>query len=565
MMMKRLAALYTRVSSEQQKEAQTIDSQVAALQEYAHKEGYQVPEQWVFRDEGYSGSILRRPGLDRIRDLAAEQQLEAVLIYSPDRLSRNYAYQVILVEELNAQGVEVIFMNAPQADSPESALLLQFQGMIAEYERALIKERSRRGKRHKAKAGCVNVLAAAPYGYRYVKKTENMAAYYEINEAQAGVVQDVYRLYTEELWSIGAITRWLGEQGILTQKGKPNWDRSTVWAMLRNPAYMGKACFGKTQAVERKKVTRPLRQKGGYSPRCSANRELPRENWIEIPVPAIISVDTFELAQERLQKNKQLAARRTKEPTLLQGMLVCRHCGYAYYRTSTRTSKRKIYYYRCLGSDDYRYKDGRICHSRPIRQDYIDELVWQHLIKLLERPGLIRKEIRKRTEQAAASNPVKLRKEKLQKEKAKLQKSIDKLLDAYQEHLIPLSELRKRIPPLRKREATLNAELNSLQAKNLYEEQNHTTIQGIEHFLAQLRLHANKLDIENKRKILQLLVKEILVGDDTIIINHCIKTKGRLGRENEQSYLLCGGREGAALGRALYPLRCQPVLHHAAP
>jgi site-specific DNA recombinase len=563
MMMNRLAAIYTRVSSEQQKEAQTIDSQVAALLEYAQRENYQVPEQWVFRDEGYSGSMLRRPGLDQIRDLAAEQQLEAILIYSPDRLSRNYAYQVILIEELNGQGAEVVFMNAPQTDSPESTLLVQFQGMIAEYERALIKERSRRGKRHKAKTGCISVLSGAPYGYRYVKKTQYTAAYYEIIETQATVVRQIYQLYTEEFWSIAAITRWLEEQNITTKKGKSNWDRSTIWAMLRNPAYMGKACFGKTQVAERQKITRPLRQKGGYSPRCSANRERPREDWIEIPVPAIISSDTFELAQQRLQKNKQLAARRTVEHTLLQGMLVCNHCGYSYYRTSTKTSKKKIHYYRCLGSDDYRYKNGRICPSRPIRQDYLDELVWLHLIRLLEEPDLIHQEIRKRTEQAVSSDPIRIRKDKLVKQKAKLEKSIDKLLDAYQEHLISLTELRKRIPALRKRKNTLNAELNSLDAKTLFQEQNQNIIQDVESFLAQLQLNENMLDIETKRKILQLLVKEILIKDKSIIINHCIKVKGKVGRQTEQCYPLRGGSKRTTLRCALIPRLFNAVYHHA--
>lgn len=249
----KLAAIYTRVSSGHQKEAQTIESQVSNLLEYAEQEAYQVPPEWIFRDEGYSGSILKRPGLDKIRDLAADQQLEAVLIYAPDRLSRNYAYQMILIEEFNNQGVEVVFRNNPKSDSPESALLLQFQGMIAEYERGLIKERSRRGKRHKAKSGSVNVLSNAPYGYRYVRKTENTEAYYEIIDAQAQIVQQVYHYYTEKFWSIRAIVRWLNKQNIPTRSGKFNWERSTVWAMLRNPAYMGKACFGKSRPTQRKK------------------------------------------------------------------------------------------------------------------------------------------------------------------------------------------------------------------------------------------------------------------------------------------------------------------------
>jgi len=158
------AAIYARVSSDQQKEEKTIASQTAALREFARQEGYQVPDEWVFEDEGYSGASLIRPGLERIRDLAAEGQIQAVLALSPDRLSRKYAYQVLLTEELARHGVDVVFVKAPRSETPEDQLLLQFQGMIAEYERAQILERSRRGKRHRAKQGEVCVLSGVPYG-----------------------------------------------------------------------------------------------------------------------------------------------------------------------------------------------------------------------------------------------------------------------------------------------------------------------------------------------------------------------------------------------------------------
>ena len=346
------AAIYARVSSDRQKEEQTIASQTAALLQYAEAHGYSVPSQWIFQDEGYSGSVLVRPSLERLRDLVCEGSIEAVLIYSPDRLSRKYAYQVLLMEEFARQGVEIFFIHSPVATTPEEQLLVQLQGMIAEYERAQIAERTRRGKRYRAQGGLVNVLCGAPYGYRYVKKSENSTAFYEVIEEQASVVRQVYCLYTEEGWSIGAIVRWLNAQGIPTCRGKSLWERTTVWAMLRNPAYQGTACFGKTERAERQKVTRLLRRRGGFSFRSSANKERPRKEWIAIPVPAIVSAETFALAEERLQQNKIFASRHTKEPTLLQGMLICQVCGYAYYRTSTRTSARKLYYYRCLGSDD---------------------------------------------------------------------------------------------------------------------------------------------------------------------------------------------------------------------
>src|SRR5277367_4367337 len=207
--MMRMAAIYARVSSEQQREENTIASQTASLIEFASSHDLQVPAEWVFEDEGYSGATLERPGLERVRDLAAEGQIQVVLAYAPDRLSRKYAYQILLIEELARHGVETLFVKAPQGDSAEDQLLVQFQGMIAEYERAQILERSRRGKRHHARQGHVNVLCGAPYGYRYMRKTPETAAYYEIIEEQAAVVRRVYEMYTVDGLSIGEITRRL--------------------------------------------------------------------------------------------------------------------------------------------------------------------------------------------------------------------------------------------------------------------------------------------------------------------------------------------------------------------
>src|SRR5262247_2197681 len=294
------AAIYARVSSDKQKEEKTIASQTAALAEFARKEGYDVPREWIFEDEGFSGASLVRPGLERLRDLAAEGQLEAVLIYAPDRLSRKYAYQILLIEEFARNGVETVFIKAPKSDTPEDQLLVQFQGMIAEYERAQILERSRRGKRYRARQGQISVLSGAPYGYRYVRKSEETAAFYQVIEAEADVVRLVYERYTIEHLSIGAITRLLNEQGVPTRKGISRWERSTVWAMLRNPAYKGTACFNKTKSSKRERITRPIRSRGGFASRDSASHERPRAEWIEIPVPPIITEETFALAAERL-------------------------------------------------------------------------------------------------------------------------------------------------------------------------------------------------------------------------------------------------------------------------
>src|ERR1700676_2669848 len=516
--MRKPAAIYARVSSDRQKENHTIASQTAALIQHAETQGYTVPSEWVFQDEGYSGASLLRPGLEAARDLAAQGHIEALLVHSPDRLSRKYAYQILLAEEFNRQGVELIFLKAPSGATPEDQLVVQFQGMIAEYERAQIIERSRRGKRHRAQQGTINVLSGGPYGYRYVKKSDSATAYYEVIEAEAEVVRLVFDTYTKEGLSINAIARLLRDRRISTRRGSSRWERSTVWAMLRNPAYQGKACFGKTERAARKKITRPLRQRGGHSSRCGAHRERPRLEWIEIAVPALVSEATFALAQEQLERNKHHSPRRTVVPSLLQGMLVCEKCGYALYRSSAQTSKQKLYYYRCLGSDAYLYRNGAVCDNRPIRQDYLDSFVWTEMLRLLDDPALIQAELDRRMEAAKRADPLRKRGESLQREQVRIQKNIDRLVTAYQESLVTLEQLRQRMPDLRRQEQAVQSELVSLAEAAADQSKYLRLVETLGEFRGRLRARADSLIVGERQKILRLLVKEILVGKETVTI-----------------------------------------------
>jgi site-specific DNA recombinase len=518
----RTAAIYARVSSEQQREAHTIASQTAALIEWARTLDLEVPKAWIIEDEGYSGATLERPGLERVRDLAAEGQIQAVLIYSPDRLSRKYAYQILLIEELARHGVETRFLNAPQNATAEDQLLVQFQGMIAEYERAQILERSRRGKRHRARAGEISVLSGAPYGYRYIRKSDEAPAAYVVSETEARVVRQVYESYTVAGWSIGAVTRWLNERGVATRKPGTRWERSMVWAMLRNPAYQGTACFGKTRAAPRQRVTRALRVRGGLTTRNSANHERPREEWIEIPVPALIDEPTFARAQELLHENKVRSRRRTIAPSLVQGLVSCRRCGYALSRTSTRSSARLIHYYRCIGSDAWRHLGGPRCDNRPVRQDLLDQIVWTEVIRLLEEPALIEHELDRRLAAARAADPTKQREQTVQRDLVRVGKSIERVLTAYQEGLLSLEQLRQRMPSLRQREQALRAELQSIADQTRERTTYLRLAETLSAFLARLRVAADTLDILERQRLVRLLIKEVLVGDDTIVIRHCI-------------------------------------------
>jgi len=534
-----IAAIYARVSSEQQKEAHTIESQISELRDEATRRGWQIPEEWIFRDEGYSGASLDRPGLEAIRDLIYEGQLSCVLVYAPDRLARKYALQALLLEEFARGGAEVEFMRAVRGETPEEQLLLQFQGMIAEYERAQIMERSRRGKRHKAKEGSVSVLSGAPYGYRYIKTTFDSAAYYYVNEDEACVVRQVFASYTRDGCSMASIVRDLNSRQIPTRTGKCKWERSTIWGMLKNPAYKGRACYGKTKSTPRKKQNRRLRMKGGFSPRNSCSTPTSREQWIEIPVPPLIDEPTYDWAQERLADNVRKSARRTITPSLLQSILVCDNCGYALYRTSTRTSTgKKIYYYRCIGSDNYRFENGRVCGRSPIRQDILDTLVWEHLLSLLQDPSLVLAEIDRRRNAYKDGTPAKKRKMALENDIKRRQRQMDKLLDAYQEELMPLEMLRERMPPLKKRLRAARKEMTDTTTLIAEEHRLIDLSTTVEEFLACLKRNVHGIDILQQQKIVRLLVKEILVGEDRVEIKYSIPEKKKKSLSTTGSYLL---------------------------
>src|SRR5882724_2066419 len=548
--MMRMAAIYARVSSEQQREENTIASQTASLIEFASSHDLEVPGEWVFEDEGYSGATLERPGLERVRDLAAEGQIQVVLAYAPDRLSRKYAYQILLIEEFARHGVETLFVKSPQGDSAEDQLLVQFQGMIAEYERAQILERSRRGKRHRAHSGEVSVMSGAPYGYRYIRKTDEAPAAYIVDEAEAHVVRRAYEMYTVEGLSIGEITRRLNAESIPPRKSG-RWERSVVWGVLRNSAYRGVACLGKTRVSGRTRVMRPQRRRGVTMPSTTASHERPREDWIEIPVPALVSEESFARAQELLRENKIRSRRRTIAPSVVQGLVSCAKCGYAFSRTSTQTSARKIHYYKCIGSDSWRKLGGPVCDNRRfVRQELLDQIVWAEVIRLLEEPALLQQELDRRLAAARSSDPTRKHEQSLQRELIHVGKGIERIVSAYQEGLLSIEQLRERMPALRQREQTLRAELQAIADQTNDRAAFLRLAETLTAFLARLRSAAETLSVTERQRIVRLLVKDVLVGEDTITIRHSIPIPSgppqNGGSQPEgPNYLLCKGRDFA--------------------
>jgi site-specific DNA recombinase len=307
----------------------------------------------------------------------------------------------------------------------------------------------------------------------------------------------------------------------------------------------------------------------------SSSHERPRDQWIEIPVPAIVSKESFALAAERLADNRRFAPRRTIEPSIVQGLVSCRKCGYALSRTSARTSARKIHYYRCLGSDAWRHLGGPVCDSRPIRQDLLDQIVWQEVIHLIEDPTLIQAELDRRLDAARAAEPTKRRQEALERELTRIRKSMERLLTAYQEDLLSLDELRRRMPELRAREDSMRAERQAILDQAADRMSFLRLAETLTAFLQRLRQSAETLEIAERQKVVRLLVKEVLVDNDTITIRHSIpaqaptppvggaplRSNGKLPVRDE-SYLLRSGSKRTPLRGALIHRTDQAILHH---
>jgi site-specific DNA recombinase len=456
------AALYARVSTEHQAKANTVGSQMDALKQRIADDGLKLDPELVFVDDGYSGEALERPALERLRDQVAAGAVDRVYVLSPDRLARKYAYQVLLVEELQRAGTEVVFLNHPVDPTPEGELLLQVQGIIAEYERAKILERSRRGKRCRARAGAVSVFSSAPYGYPYISKQHgDGVARFEVDPAEAEVVRQVFEWFARDRVPIREISRRLNARGLRTRQGKERWSTSLIWGILGNTAYCGRAYYGRRKVGERRPRRMAFWTAGAPVKGGSANRyPTPPEDWIEVSVPALVDEALIEAAREQLEENRRRSrAGRDGPRHLLQGLVVCRQCGRSlvYQRcysgrlvgppgAQTRSS---YSYYRCTGLNAHYYGGPRVCSSRPVRADHLEQSVWDDVRGLIADPDRLAREHRRRLKESDADRNRPSR--RVQQLLDGVRRGISRLIDAYQDGLIGKGEFEPRLTRARER------------------------------------------------------------------------------------------------------------------
>ena len=435
-------AIYARVSTQRQAEAQTTEQQLDRLRAHAEGQGWSVAADRVFRDDGYSSASLKRPGLDRLRDAAASARLDRILITEPDQLARNYVHQTLLVEELQKHGAEVAFLDRPMSRDPHDQLLLQIRGAVAEYERTLITERMRRGRLRKLRAGTLLPWTQPPYGYRLDPERPRDPAGVRLDEAEAGVVRDLFVWFVDESQSIYALQRRLDQLGIASPRGHRLWSTSALHGVLTNPTYLGQVFANRARArpaERRRSALLPIGRSG-----MGAMQAVDAAEWIAVaPVPAIISQAQFDRAQERLAYNRRMARRNNQvHPYLLRGLVSCGQCrlaccgrctraGYAYYVCPTRLRSRLLV-------------PGERCSARYIPARALDDLVWRDLCEVMSAPEMIAHAMTRARGGYWLPQELQARRANLRRGQAALGQQVERLTDAYLAGVVSLAEYERR-------------------------------------------------------------------------------------------------------------------------
>ena len=513
-------AAYARVSTERQERQQTIDSQLAALRAWAAAEGHQLAEEHVFRDEGYSGGRLDRPGLDALRDAVRDGAVGLVAVLSPDRLARKYAYQVLLLEEFRRAGCEVVFLQHPISDDPNDQLLLQIQGAIAEYERAVLGERFRRGKLQKARDGHY-LGGRAPYGYRYVPRHDAIPGHLVIDEREADPVRTLYGWLTDERMTIRQILKRLNTGPYRPRSGRHSWSPSTVHHILAEPLYAGTTYANRYSHVP---AARPRVQRNPRTDPATCRRLKPREQWIPIPVPALVDAETWERAQAQLARNAALSFRNNSTHSyLLRCLLTCEACGLAMYGITQKAqgNRPQRQYYQCHGKDCVLSARTAVCPSRRIRAEGIEHVVWDHVAGLLADPERLLAQFDRFTATAGSARD-RAAEQQLRTRLDRIARADLRLLDAYQAGAVSLAELTDRRRRLAEERQALEREQEERVRLCQQRAQAETLRTNLAAFCARIRSRLDDATVAEKQAILQLVVERIIVGEGRLEIRHVI-------------------------------------------
>lgn len=508
----KLIATYARVSENPDEEEQTIKNQTMTLKDYAEKNNFQIVKE--YKDDDWSGDILERPDLDRLRIDAKNKNKvwEAVLIYDPDRLARRYSYQELVMDELREAGVEVIFVTVAAPKNSEDKILHGVRGLFAEYERAKIAERFRLGKLRKVKEG--HILTTKPlYGYDYTAKQDKVHGFYEINQEESRVVKIIFSWVANDGLTLRKVVRKLQELEIKPRNSKRGvWNTSTLSTMLKHRGYIGEAHYGASYAV----VPEKPQKNEKYKKLKKTSRKLrPKDEWITVPIPAIIEPELFEKAAKQLKKNFDLCQRNRKNEYLLAGKISCscgrhRH-GEGYYNKPNK-------YYRC---DDraLNFPLPAKCKEKGINAQVADQLVWDKMAELMSSPKLLAEQVQRWFENRhEKAKPVLVNTEALKKETKNIDEQIERYNKGYGAGVFTLEQLRGYTDPLREKINQFKTQIASAASEVGQIQLRMPTKQDMESFALKAKETLQELNFEAKRAIILNAVESIVGNRESLQI-----------------------------------------------
>jgi site-specific DNA recombinase len=503
------AAIYARVSSEEQREGQTIDSQIAELRRFAEGKGWALAG--VYKDEGWSGALLSRPALDRLRDDAARNLFDLVLLNDVDRLARDVAHLGIVKRDLERRGVRVIFRKLPHEESPTYNLMVNVLGSFAEFEREMIADRTRRGRRHKVEARQQFLGSEACYGYRYVPKNSasGQDGYLELMPDEAAIVRQMYEWVANESHSSYQVVRRLNESGVRPRKGG-RWAKSTVLRVLRNETYAGVWHYNKHYASESQR--RGALPKYRRSPKNSS-RLRPRGEWLPVALSGelhIVSRDLWERAQRQLTKNASFSPRNSKHSYLLKGLVHCGGCGSVFSGSPCHGR----YYYRCRNA----------CKQVPtVKEEHLDQAVWGAVSEAILNPSIILAQAGRLRGRESEDERLNGREaETVTRDMVKVRREETRLLEAYRAGIISPAQLGQQLEQLKQRLSALEVRSAGLRRASQSLVGRGSLRRTVEEYCRDAAQRLQTFDDTERQRFLRLLIDNVIFEGDCVRVKALI-------------------------------------------
>lgn len=493
--------LYARVSTEEQTEKFGLSSQVSELRSYATQMNVQIVAELI--DDGYSGADLGRPALTSLRDLVRQKRVSTVIVHDPDRLARKLVHQLLLTDEFERAGVRVEFVTTPAPDNMEGRLLLNVRGVIAEYEREKIRERTMRGRREKARQGLI-VGGRRPYGYRLVDGK------YQIDEEEGQQVRSIYRWLVDDSLSIRKIVERLNDSG---QKPHTSarWAKSSISRILRNEMYTGKGYYNRRRRVEPEGSAATLLRRN----KKTRHQWRDASEWIAQAVPAIVTDELFAAAQRKLKENSaHCSGRPPKTVYLLRGILKCSSCGRKYVGVPIFGDK----YYRCIGRE--RLAQPR-CTASHIAAKMVEPFVWEYVVRLLSNPSLL---ISKLAGQGTDGHHLREELAFIEKQLREIRRKEDRLLEALLDEQVTLPGLREKGSELQAIRLRLERQRDELQVHISTTHDQAQLRETVLRYCKVLGSSVAKLDLDARQKFLRALLDEVIVNGNQVTLRGILPT-----------------------------------------